>query len=94
MKLQIGEHKITSDGTCVTLTKSGVFGEKSKKAGEAYEKIIGHYPNLEQALMRLLEEKVAGGQGETVADMINGIRAAKNEIVCAVRGCDNSKRGR
>jgi len=92
MKLQIGEHKITSDGTCVTITKAGVFGEKSKKAGEAYEKIIGHYPNLEQALMRVLEEKIAEVGAVDAQELAQEIRAAKLEIIAAVRCCENSKR--
>ena len=90
MKLQIGDHKITSDGTCVTLSIAGVFGPKSKNPGAARERVIGHYANLEQAIVRVLEEKIGAVGAVDAQELAQEIRAAKLEIVAAVRvwGCE------
>jgi len=61
-----------------------IYGPDAKNPGESYDVIIGHYPNLEQALIRLLEEKMASFQGMLISDLINEIRAVKAEIVHAV----------
>jgi len=92
MKLQIGNYKITSDGTCTTLSETKKHGEKSKKQGVEFEDIIGHYPNIEQCLSRLLEEKMADMHEKADALMLfHEIRAAKKEIIEAVRGRANIK---
>jgi hypothetical protein len=48
------KYLIKSDGACVS-----VFQKTRTEKGIVLEKSIGHFSNLEQALNRLLEEKIA-----------------------------------
>ena len=83
MKIEIDGYKIASDGMCITLYRLGVFGDKSKQAGTESESIIGHYPNLEQALCRLLEEKISDSTASDVRGLRNDIFEAQKTILVA-----------
>ena len=90
MNISIDKYKITSDGMCVTLWVKKTTGENSKEPGVEIERAIGYFPNLENCLMRVLEEKIAEVGAVDAQELAQEIRAAKLEIVAAVRvwGCE------
>jgi len=49
--------------------------------------VIGYYPDIEQALMRLLEERIGESDSVDAKELIQEIWAAKLEIVAAVKVC-------
>ena len=80
MKITFGSYKIESDGTCVTLFKERIAGEDSKTPGEVFNKPIGYFPNILQALGRLLEEKIGEADTVTVQDLREILLETKCEI--------------
>ena len=86
MKLVIGGYEVESDGACVTLSHIRVWKPGSKDAGQEYRIPIGYYPNFEQALHRLLQEKISEGDRINADEMLLRIGAAKSEIIAAIAG--------
>ena len=84
MKLAIGDYQVTSDGSCVTLSQKRTYGPKSKKAGQEHFKEIGYYANLNDALARLINEKIAEGDVVDCAELMLSIDEAKKEILDAL----------
>ena len=85
MKLKIDEYVIESDGMCITLKipKPFTAGGKNK------DKIIGHYPNMTQGLLRLLEEHVSDSavtEAKALVKVVNDFkeRVSTPELLKAV----------
>lgn len=65
-------YRIISDGICVTLYK------KPKKEQKRWP-IVGHYPRFSQAIDRLLEERIADSEADTLEKLKEAIFAVHEE---------------
>jgi len=72
MKIQINEHMLESDGRCVTL--------KIPKPEGTNDNVIGYFPNIHQALCRLLEEKISESAATDAKALIAEIKAFTDKI--------------
>ncbi len=85
MKITIGRHRVESDGMCITLFEDKVR-KKGNNVGREYIETIGYYPNMRQALNRLLEEKIADSDAKDIAMLQDDIKKYKAEILKSLGG--------
>ena len=81
MKITVGEnYAVEHDGVCVTLYRIGKTGPKSKTPGKETQMIIGYYPDMTQALHRLVEEKLSDSDAKDVAGLAEALHQTRREI--------------
>ena len=73
MKLKIDKYTLETDGMCITLK----IPKPLTANGKNKDKIIGHYPNMTQGLLRLLEEHISDSavtEAKALIDVINDFK--------------------
>ena len=77
MKIQIEGFTAKHDGRCIELRQ---VRASKKKPGTIVDRFIGYYPNMHQALCRLLEEKMAESSVTEVMMLAAEIKAFTDKI--------------
>lgn len=88
MNIAIGkEYVITSDPLNVILNKRYVKKDKDENiVDENALKPVGYYPNLESALVGLLNKSIHTTDADHLNELIGFIRQTEREIIKAVKG--------
>ena len=83
MKINVGNHRLSHDGTSYQLTRVS----KSKKDGSDYLSDYAYYARLDRAVLALLERVMGEGKrqdAETVATLRHLIAAVEDARVAVV----------
>jgi len=76
MKIQIDDYTIDSDGRCATLRQDMISPDTGNKWGRP----IGHFPNVTQALCRMLEEKISESAAKDANALIAEIKVFTDKV--------------
>ena len=77
MKIQIEGFTVKHDGQCIELRQ---VRPSVKKPGIMVDRFIGYFPNIHQALCRLLEEKISESAATDAKALIAEIKAFTDKI--------------